>query len=143
MGCHFILWGIFPGLLHYRQILYCMSYQGSPYLLDNWFIIKRYSLEQPDQRDAKGKVCVCVLGGDVCTCSVLSNSLQPQGLARLCFPWNFPGKNTGVGCHFLLQGIFLTQELNPCFLQWQADSLPPSHLGSSLSGAALSKSAVY
>jgi len=26
--------------------------------------------------------------------------------------WNFPGRNTGVGCHFLLQGIFLTQE-NP------------------------------
>ena len=26
-------------------------------------------------------------------------------------PWDFPGKNTGVGCHFLLQGIFLTQEL--------------------------------
>ena len=28
----------------------------------------------------------------------------------------FPGKNTGVGCHFLLQGIFLTQELNPGLL---------------------------
>ena len=27
-------------------------------------------------------------------------------------PWNFPGKNIGVGCHFLLQGIFLTQGLN-------------------------------
>ena len=30
----------------------------------------------------------------------------------LC-PWDSPGKNTGVGCHFLLQGIFLTQRLNP------------------------------
>ena len=29
--------------------------------------------------------------------------------AALC-PWDFPGKNTGVGCHFLLQEIFLTQE---------------------------------
>ena len=27
-----------------------------------------------------------------------------------------PGKNAGVGCHFLLQGIFLTQELNPSLL---------------------------
>ena len=27
-------------------------------------------------------------------------------------PWDFPGKNTGVGCHFLLQGIFLTQGSN-------------------------------
>ena len=33
-----------------------------------------------------------------------------------------PGKNTGVGCHFLLQGIFLTQGLNPHLLHWQADS---------------------
>ena len=31
-------------------------------------------------------------------------------------PWDFPGKNTGVGCHALLQGIFLTQESNQCFL---------------------------
>ena len=29
------------------------------------------------------------------------------------FSWDFPGKNTGLGCHFLLQGIFLTQGLNP------------------------------
>ena len=38
-----------------------------------------------------------------------------------------PGKNTEVGCHFLLQGIFLTQGSNPCLLcllHWQADSLP-------------------
>ena len=28
-------------------------------------------------------------------------------------PWDFPGKNTGVGCHFLVQEIFLTQGLNP------------------------------
>ena len=27
-------------------------------------------------------------------------------------PWDFPGKSTGVGCHFLLQGIFPTQESN-------------------------------
>ena len=38
-----------------------------------------------------------------------SCGLQP---ARLLCPWDFPGKNTGVGCHFLLQGIFPTQELN-------------------------------
>ena len=38
---------------------------------------------------------------------------DPMGPARLLRPWNFPGKNTGVGCHFLLQGIFPTQGLNP------------------------------
>ena len=44
--------------------------------------------------------------------------LQPYGLqpARLLCLWNFPGKNTGGGCHFLLHGVFPTQGLNPCLL---------------------------
>ena len=45
----------------------------------------------------------------------------------------FPGKNTAVGCHFLLQGIFPTQGSNPhllCLLHWQVDSLSLCHLGS-------------
>ena len=48
----------------------------------------------------------------------MSNSLQPYGLspARLLCPWDSPGKNTGVGCHAFLQGIFLTQGLNPHLL---------------------------
>ena len=37
---------------------------------------------------------------------------------RLLSPWNFPGKNTGIGCHFLLLGIFLTQEFNPGLLHF-------------------------
>ena len=48
----------------------------------------------------------------------VSNSLGPHGLwppRRLC-PGDFPGKNTGVGCHALLQGIFLTQRSNPCLM---------------------------
>ena len=53
-------------------------------------------------------------------------------IARILSPWKFPGKNIGVGCHFLLQGIFLTQRSNPhllCLLHWQADCLPlaPHH----------------
>ena len=68
----------------------------------------------------------------MCACSVMSNSMWPYGLwpARLFCPWDFPGKHTGVGCHFLLQGIFLTQGSNLCFLHWQADSLPLDHQGS-------------
>ena len=44
----------------------------------------------------------------------MSDSLRPHGLypTRLLCPWDFLGKNTGVGCHFLLQKIFLTQGLN-------------------------------
>ena len=48
-------------------------------------------------------------------------------------PWSFSGKNTGVGCHFLLQGIFPTKELNPHLLRLlhrQEDSLPLRPLGS-------------
>ena len=45
-------------------------------------------------------------------------TLWPHGLkpARLLCPWDSPGKNTGVGCHALLQGLFLTQGSNSSFL---------------------------
>ena len=68
-------------------------------------------------------------------CSVMSDSLQSHGLqpARLLCSWDSSAENTGVGCHFLLQGIFPTQGSNPCLwclLHWQTNSLPLSHLGS-------------
>ena len=61
--------------------------------------------------------------------SVMWDSFRPHVLqpARLLCPWNFPGTNTGVDCHSLLQGTFPTQGSNPrllCLLHWQADSLP-------------------
>ena len=43
--------------------------------------------------------------------SVMSDSLQTHIAHQVLCPWNSPGKNTGVGCHFLLQGLFLTQGL--------------------------------
>ena len=39
-------------------------------------------------------------------------------------PWNYPGKNTSMGCHFFLQGIIPTQESNPRSPALQVDSLP-------------------
>ena len=68
--------------------------------------------------------------------SVVFNSLRPNGLypARLLCPWDSAGKNTGVSCHFLLQGIFLAQGSNShflCLLHGQVDSLtlaPPGKL---------------
>ena len=68
----------------------------------------------------------------MCVCSVVSNSLllHRLQLARFFSPWNFLGKNTEVGFHFLLKDIFLTQGSNPlllCLLHWQVDSLPLSH----------------
>ena len=58
----------------------------------------------------------------------MSDSLRPDGLhpARFLCPWDSPNKNTGVGCNFLLQGIFPTQGLNLwllCLLYWQVGSL--------------------
>ena len=76
-----------------------------------------------------------VTGGGVCVCS--------QSCLPLCNPMDcslpgssvrgiLPGKNTGVGGHFLLQGIFPTWELNPSLLRllrWQASSLPLAPVG--------------
>ena len=58
--------------------------------------------------------------------SVMSDSLHPYGLwpAMFLCPWDFPGKKTGVGCHFLLQGIFPTQGSNLHLLKRQVNSLP-------------------
>ena len=39
------------------------------------------------------------------SCSVYPTLCDPMEPARLLCPWDFPGKNAGVGCHFLLQGI--------------------------------------
>ena len=51
---------------------------------------------------------------DECESLSVPSSLRPHGLglARLLCPWNSSGKNTGVGCHFLLQKIFPTQGSN-------------------------------
>ena len=55
-------------------------------------------------------------------CSFVSNSLQPHGLklVRFLCPWDSPGKNTGVGCHSLLQGIFPSPGSNTRLLVLQA-----------------------
>ena len=47
----------------------------------------------------------------------------------------FPGKNTGVGCHFLLLVVFPTQGVKPASPALQADSLLLSHQGSPLLGS--------
>ena len=68
-----------------------------------------------------GCVSVCV------SHSVVSDSLQPHGVqpVRLLCPFNSAGKNIGVGCHFLLQGIFPTQRLKLGLLRcrWMLGSL--------------------
>ena len=62
----------------------------------------------------------------------MSDSVQPYGLLPASFlcPQDSSGKDTGGDSHCLLQGLFLTQGLNPDLLHWQVDSLPLCHLGS-------------
>ena len=50
-------------------------------------------------------------------CDPMNCNLPAQASRLLC-PWAFPGKNTREGCHFLLQGIFLTQGSNLCVLPY-------------------------
>ena len=59
---------------------------------------------------------------------------RPHGLypTRLLCPWDSPGKNTGVGCQFLLQGIFLTQGLNSHLLHWRQVLYHLTHQGMSI-----------
>ena len=75
-------------------------------------------------------LCVCVQ-----SCSLVSDFLWLYGLksSRFLCPSNSPGRITGVGCHFFLQGITLTQGWNPRLQHWQVDSLPLSYLGSPFS----------
>ena len=80
--------------------------------LNWWLFVVVYSLS-----------CVWLFATPCMGCSPPGSSVQGIFQAILC-PWDFPGKNPGVSCHFLLQGVFLNQGLNQHFLHWRVDSLP-------------------
>ena len=98
VGCHFLLQGILPtqelnsGLLHCRhcrQILYWLSYVVSSHLCV--FVFMRVCIYN---------IMYIYNGHIYISDSVWPHRWQPTRLPRL---WDSPGKNTGVGCHFLLQ----------------------------------------
>ena len=60
-------------------------------------------------------------------CKLMDSS--PPGSS---LPWDSPGKNTGVGCHFLLQGNLPNSGIEPMFPALQADCLPTELPKSSL-----------
>ena len=68
--------------------------------------------------------------------SVRRHRRQPT---RLLCPWDSPGKNTGVGCHFLLQGIFLIQWSNPGLPHYRQILYHLGHQGSQSWSPLLSK----
>ena len=68
----------------------------------------QYTLLTSNLRACGGHIVAQRLGAQPCCCccvaSVMSNSVRPHRLPR---PWDSPGKNTGVGCHFLLQCVLV------------------------------------
>ena len=58
------------------------------------------------------------------SCATLWEPMDYNLPTSLLCSGNYPGKNTGVDCHLLFQGIFPTQGSKPHLLHWQADSLP-------------------
>ena len=87
-------------------------------------------------------VCVCVCARarthactQLCHVQLFAIPWTIQPTLVFCL-WNFPGKKTVMGCHFLLQGSFPTKESNPCILclfHWQANSLPLAPSGKMVS----------
>ena len=67
--------------------------------------------------------CVCAWSVSCVQLFLTPSTVAPSPPVRLLCPWNSPGKNTGVGCHFLLQRIFLTQGWNLRLLHRQPRSL--------------------
>ena len=88
--------------LDFLPLIYLQLRQAVAWLLQ---LIAHENLEQFSSFNPK-------YGSGNVSHSVLSDSLQPQA-ARLPCPWDSLGKNTGMGCHFLLQGICPTQGLSP------------------------------
>ena len=72
-------------------------------------------------------VCMCATSLQLCP-----SLCDPMNVAARICPWDSPGENTGVGCHALLQHIFLTQGWNPHLwglLYWRVGSLPLAPTG--------------
>ena len=100
--------------LHHPKCLECYSY-GQLSLINSW----AYKPLSPNLRSIifSGPISILGNGYICCCCSITKSSptfLQPHVLQPAMFlcPWDFPGKNTGAVCHFLLHGIFPTQESN-------------------------------
>ena len=131
------------GLLPCRQILYRLSHQGSPMTSTQLFLILQRTALQPEWYHIMmltqpfKDIILSFSYQEVDLPPSESESEVDQSCLTLCDPMDcslpassshgiFPGKNTGVGCHFLLQGIFPTQGLSPSLPHCrQTQSEPP------------------
>ena len=105
----------FPGFWVWEHTVFvflCLAY----FTWHNVFTVHPCCCKWQDILLAHGQVISHGICFFVCLShSGVLDSLQPHGLylARVLCPWDFPGTNTDVGCHFLLQWIFQTQRSNP------------------------------
>ena len=110
-----------------RKVITCFNPSCLSSMLFAWFCLFHCTFKKNFFHPSV-LVCVCV---SACELSCFSRVWLCATLwtvaPRLLWPWDSPGKNTGAGCHALLQRIFPTQGLNLhllCFLCWQAGYLP-------------------
>ena len=117
--------------------------------LASHYCVRRWTVQ--DRRAGKGErtrlscLLLCVSWGrrlislHACVCSKLLSCVWLSAIPMDCSPPSssvygiLQARITGVGCHFLLQGIFPTLGWSLGLLHWQMDSLPLSHLGSPFS----------
>ena len=87
------------------------EFKGSEGRLSSALVSWIYRTWRAWKRVCSAELCLRVM---FVSCPVVSDPLQPHGLqpTRLLCPRNSLGKNSGAGCHFLLQGIFSTQGSN-------------------------------
>ena len=80
----------------------------------NWWVyaIMRLEILGSSETVTVGIRIRMVQDPEICTWYMACQYSQLKETSRILCPWYFPGKNTRVDCHFLLQGIFLTQGLN-------------------------------
>ena len=88
-----------------------------------WFVKELLHACGNQQHDNNEAMPSCMHAKSLQSCLTLCDPMDGWPPAGLLCPWNSPGKNTGVDCQALLQGIFLTQGSNLhllCLLHWQA-----------------------
>ena len=113
-----LLWVLFPPLWNgdstqFLKVIDIMDIEVSLLLFSHWVMsdsLRPHGLQHARPSCLSPSPGVCPRWSKLVSVSrsVVPDSLRPHGLqsTRLLCPWDFPGKDTGVGCHFLLQGIF-------------------------------------
>ena len=101
---HYIKRHITPGCISFHDWFTLSCFFFPRRILFGYLLFHLFLLYANIYLSSLNQKCACSVAQ---SCSTLCNPMD-----RLLCPWNFPDKNTGASCHFLLQGIFPTQGLN-------------------------------